>query len=103
MGIVTDYYLNSGLKKAERLGNRVSETWKNSSVKETVEALQHFRFQEEEQVEVEDELYEITDRDVVRTLMTGEEFYRADRLYEDPDGNFRRSYNTDNIKEGQIK
>lgn len=103
MGIVTDYYLEAGLEKAEYLGNQISSTWKGSSVKETVEALQHFQFQKGEIVDIEDDTYEITDRDVFRTFLTGKETYEADRLLENPDGELRKSYHTETIRGDQIQ
>lgn len=103
MGIVTDYYLEAGLEKAEYLGSKVSETWKDSNVKDAVEAFQHFRFQEGERVETGDETYEITDRDVFRTFLNNEEYYTADRLLENPDGELRKSYQKETIRGDQIK
>lgn len=103
MGIVTDYYLKAGLNKTSKLNYKMSETWTDNRAKEALEALQHFRFQEGEHLETDDGVYEVIEKQPVQTLISDDEFYTADRLFENPDGELRRSYNTETIKGGQIK
>lgn len=103
MGIVTDYYLEAGLEKTQDLNHYLSEMWSDSKVKSTLDSLYNFRYVEGERVESDDgELYEILEKQPIRTMINDEEFYTADKLFENPDGEPRRSYNTQTISGGQL-
>lgn len=103
MGIVIDYWLEAGLNKAESLDHQLSEAWSESTVKEKLDGMYDFRHGEGDQVEVEDgEVYEILEKQPVKTLLNGEERYTADRLFENPDGELSRSYTTQTIRGGQL-
>lgn len=103
MGIVIDYWLEAGLGKAESLDRQLSEAWSESTVKEKLDGMYPFQHEEGDQVETEDgEVYEILDTQPVHTFLNGEESYTADRLFENPDGELSRSYDTQTIRGGQL-